>query len=641
MKKRGDMFFGLHFDFHASPDDTVAAVFDPDAFARTLDRVKPDFIQCDTKGHPGISSYPTKVGTPAARILHDVPRMLRELTRERGIALFAHYSGVLDSQAAKDHPDWAIVGEDGEVSEDYMSVFSPYADEILIPQLKELRDEYGFDGAWVDGECWASFVDRGPYALAAYREKTKKEPPAPGDADYEEYREFCRQGFRDYVAHYVKETAAPGFEATSNWLFSAYMPEAVTVPVPFLSGDLSPDGSPYSAREGGRYFAGRGLPWDLMSWASAGVRGFEGVETMKEPGQLCQEAALVVALGGGFQLYAAQGGRGGTVQTWAVPRWEAVARFARKREALHGSRPCSDIGVLVPDVRTDGGTPALFKVLNVSVSSWLAALCESGFSPDTVFEADAKIPERIKLLVVPNAPSYKAETVRILKDFSARGGKLIVDFDAVKYFADPVPRSEDDAFFVWDGEGFAGQTARTQTVEGDSVLSAYDNDFKFGKPFPACVRDGNTALFCFDFSASFDAGTSPVLRRALRSVVSSLGLTPEATVDGDPYAELSVTEKDGDTFVTVVNVAGDHKVRSTRAYDRVPPLLGVTVTLKCGGPREFEIIPAGETAASARYEDGAMKITFDKIDISATVRIPQKTAEGCVNEDTGNSTTTV
>ena len=621
MKKRKDMFFGLHFDFHASPDDTVASVYDPDAFALTLDRVKPDFVQCDTKGHPGISSYPTAVGTPAPRILHDVPKMLRELTRKRGIALFAHYSGVFDAQAAKDHPDWAIVDEDGKVSEDYMSVFSPYADEILIPQLKELRDAYGFDGAWVDGECWASFVDHGPYALAAYREKTGKEPPAPGDENYEEYREFCRQGFRDYVTHYVKETAAPGFEVTSNWLFSAYMPEAVTVPVPFLSGDLSPDGSPYSAREGGRYFAGRGLPWDLMSWASCGAHGFEGVPTMKGAGQLCQEAALVVALGGGFQLYNAQGGRGGTVQTWAVPRWEAVAEFARKREVLHGSRPSSDIGILVPDARTGASTPALFKVLNVSVSSWFAALCECGFSPDAVFEADAKIPERIKLLVVPNAPSYKASTVSALKDFAARGGKLIADFDAVRSLADPIPKNGKEEFFIWDGEGFAGEETRTQTVPGDSILSAYDNDFGLGEPFPACVKAENTALFCFDLSASSDAGTSPVLRHALRSVVASLGLAPKASVDGDPYAELAVTEKDGDEFVTVVNVAGDHKVRSTRSYDRVPPLLGVTVTVKCDGPRKVEIIPEGEAAAAVRYENGAMKITFERIDISATVKL--------------------
>ena len=621
MAKRKDLFFGLHFDFHAGENDTVAKIFEPEAFALVLDRVKPDYVQCDTKGHPGISSYPTKVGTPAARILHDVPRLLRRLTAERGIALYAHHSGVYDARAAHDHPNWAIVDENGEVSPDYMSVFSPYADEILIPQLKELRDDYGFDGAWVDGECWASFVDRGPYALAAYREKTGKEPPSPGDADYEEYREFCRQGFRDYVAHYVAEAGSPDFEITSNWIFSAYMPEAVTVPVPFLSGDFSPDFSLCSAREGGRYLAARGLPWDLLSWGFAGVRGFEGVVTLKEQGQLCQEAAIVAALGGGVQLYNAQCGRGGTVHTWAIPRWEKVAQFARKREFLRGSRPCSDLGVLVPDVRSGPDTPALFKVLNVSVSSWVNALCESGFAPDLVYEADGAIPERIGLLVVPNAPSLKPKTVRALKDFAARGGKLIVDFDSVKHFAEIAPRSADAEFYVWDGEGFAGETARTQIVQGDPILSAYDDDILVDEPFSACVKKDGAALFCFDFSASYDAGTSPVLRRALRSVVRATGFLPLAEVDGDPYADLAITKKGGDLFVTVVNTAGDQRVRSTRAYDRVPPLCGVTVTVRRGGEPKIEILPAGESSSAVKYENGEVKIVFDRIDISATVKI--------------------
>ncbi len=30
-----------------------------------IDRVRPDYLQIDCKGHPGLSSYPTKVGNRA------------------------------------------------------------------------------------------------------------------------------------------------------------------------------------------------------------------------------------------------------------------------------------------------------------------------------------------------------------------------------------------------------------------------------------------------------------------------------------------------------------------------------------------------------------------------------------------------
>ena len=56
MKKRRDSFFGLHFDFHAGAESRVAEEMRPDVIARLLDEVRPDYVQIDTKGHPGYSS---------------------------------------------------------------------------------------------------------------------------------------------------------------------------------------------------------------------------------------------------------------------------------------------------------------------------------------------------------------------------------------------------------------------------------------------------------------------------------------------------------------------------------------------------------------------------------------------------------
>ena len=51
--KRHNHFFGVHFDFHALPGQIVAYPYRPDIIAKMLDEVKPDFVQCDTKGHQG------------------------------------------------------------------------------------------------------------------------------------------------------------------------------------------------------------------------------------------------------------------------------------------------------------------------------------------------------------------------------------------------------------------------------------------------------------------------------------------------------------------------------------------------------------------------------------------------------------
>ncbi len=206
--KRKDSFFGVHFDFHAKDDETpVGRNTTPEAIRAIVETVQPDFIQFDCKGHPGLSSYPTRVGYPAPKITGDPLRIVREVTLEYGVALFVHYSGLWDTYAIKMHPEWARIDEEGVRDANITSAFSGYADELMIPQLKELAGEYGVDGAWVDGDCWVAALDYSAGALEAFREETGIEsvPRGPDDEYYDEFREFTREVFRRYVRHYVDE----------------------------------------------------------------------------------------------------------------------------------------------------------------------------------------------------------------------------------------------------------------------------------------------------------------------------------------------------------------------------------------------------------------------------------------------------
>ena len=102
----------------------------------------------------------------------DPLRLWRQVTAERGVALYMHYSGVWDSEAIRRHPDWGVVNADGKTNDKATSRFGPYADKLLIPQLRELAGDYGVDGVWVDGDCWASVPDYSEAALKAFRQAT-------------------------------------------------------------------------------------------------------------------------------------------------------------------------------------------------------------------------------------------------------------------------------------------------------------------------------------------------------------------------------------------------------------------------------------------------------------------------------------
>lgn len=109
------------------PKQVVAYPAKPELIARLLDEVKPDYVQIDTKGHPGLSSYPTRVGNAACDIRMDMLRVWRNETKKRGIALYGHHSGLFDKKAIELNPDFASVNYKGEASSDYVSPFSDYA----------------------------------------------------------------------------------------------------------------------------------------------------------------------------------------------------------------------------------------------------------------------------------------------------------------------------------------------------------------------------------------------------------------------------------------------------------------------------------------------------------------------------------
>ena len=157
--KRSESFLGVHFDFHAGPDCTeIGKATTREMIERIIDRVKPDYLQIDGKGHPGFSSYPTRVGHPAPGFVGDPLRLWREVTATRGVALYLHYSGVWDGEAVK-QPGWAAVNADGSLQDKATSFWGPYLQQRMLPQLREIAGEYGLDGVWIDGDCWAAVPD--------------------------------------------------------------------------------------------------------------------------------------------------------------------------------------------------------------------------------------------------------------------------------------------------------------------------------------------------------------------------------------------------------------------------------------------------------------------------------------------------
>src|SRR5690606_32844275 len=190
-----------------------------------LSKAKPDFIQVDSKGQPGVSSYPTSLGNRPDSFTKDILKIWREVTNKHGVPLYVHYSGLWDDRALELNPSWGRLNADGEYDKNVVSIAGPYLQELMIPQLIELATTYGLDGAWIDGDNWRLGPDYSSEITDAFIKETDitSIPRKTTDPHYFDWAEFNRKLFRNYITDYVNAVhdADPDFKITSNWSFSS------------------------------------------------------------------------------------------------------------------------------------------------------------------------------------------------------------------------------------------------------------------------------------------------------------------------------------------------------------------------------------------------------------------------------------
>ncbi|MBN1290218.1 MAG: hypothetical protein JXB48_00130 [Candidatus Latescibacteria bacterium] len=637
--KREDSFLGIHFDFHAGYDcNEIGKTVTPEMIERVIDQVHPDYIQCDCKGHAGISSYPTKVGHPAPGFVRDQLRIWRDVTARRGVALYMHYSGVWDSEAVKNHPEWARINEKGETDNRLTSVYGPYVDKLLIPQIEELIDEYNIDGIWIDGECWAVERDYGENVIRKFREKTgiTTVPRNPEDPYYFEFTEFNRDGFRNYFNHYVTEIHkhAPDFQIAGNWAYSSLMPEPAVINVDFISGDFSARNSVNAGRLEGRAMVHQGKPWDLMAWS---FTWDPGIYSTKSIAQLKREAATVIALGGGFQAYFPQN-RDGSVRQW---EWDMnlmgeIAKFCRERqEFCHKAEPVPQIGLLYSG-------SALYRINDKMFSSWkgelnpmkgiLQSLLDSQNSVEIVMEHH--LTGRMldyPLIVMPEweylEPKFKSELIAYVN----KGGNLLIIgpkaaalFESelgVKLVGEPESKIKGLAY----EERLAGMETISQDVKlGDDVkafgrLYANARNDMTGPYQPAAsiksYGKGKIAAAYINLGDRYLNARTSVACDFLNGLVRELFPDPIVMVSGSHTVDVVVNRINGNLAVNLVNTSGPHESETVRVFDEIDPVGPLVLSIAHDRkPRNVTVQP-GDRKTEYDYKNGRISLTLPRLEI--------------------------
>ncbi len=671
MKKRSESLFGIHCDFHAKPSkaDTIGATLREEDIRSICRELKPDFIQIDCKGHPGWASYPSKLGNAMPNFVGDPLATWRRVTREEGVALYMHYSGVYDIKYSSEHPEECAVFADGSLNIGTTRLMGKYADELLIPQICELAERYEIDGVWIDGECWRASTDFSPDSVKAFEKATNIDlrgrlPATPEDEYYQEYREYHRELFRQQLRHYVDtlHERFPHLQIASNWAFSDHMPEKVSANVDYLSGDFNPKSSFNSARYAGRALVRQNRPWDLMSWNFRIAIGDREACVTKHKTQTLQEAAEVLALGGAYQNYVMQN-NDGSPQLHELLKLTELAEFVRKRKDFcFRGRVIPEAALLLSTYDRAMESKRLYSRTGYLKTLGMSSLmCDIGLSFEIISEHILyENSSDYKMIVVPELFSgLKKETVTTLLEYAEKGGRLVLaGKKTCKIFSEngapfkitELPERFEAGKLAYDNGGDIGHDTVNSlpfrsyaftmdnknygalftpvSVRADNAETvAYVSDDPTTPKNPLAVTvsygKGSITALGFDIGSQYDSGRQYLHRTLMKSIAHSLYVPMVKVEDALGILEIVCLEKNGRLMVQLINGNGHHADPSSITEDTIPPVLDIRLSIALDSkPSKLILQPEGREL-DFEYSNGRAYVDIGRLDIHSVIEAVQ------------------
>lgn len=632
-----DAFFGLHYDLHPNANDTeLGRETTYEHIREMLEKVKPDFVQYDCKGHAGYTGYPTKVGSPSPGIVNDALKIWRQVTRDMGVPLSIHYSGVWDTRAVELHPEWARLNRRGKPSKDHTCPLSAYMDELLIPQLLEVVREYQIDGMWIDGENWASHPCYCERCKAEFTKRTgiSDIPKEEGEENWAEWAAFHRDLFTEHVTRYADAVHAenPEVMVCSNWMYSVRMPESVRAPVDYLSGDFDPSFGAKRASAEARFLASRGMPWDLMAWSflRTGGQGW----TMKTATHLSQEVSEVLAQGGAVFIYN-QPQRSGRLTAWHQDMFAEVAEFCRARKPYcFKTETVPQVAILHSETVYYRHNDPLFnfRQANHPMEGALHAFLENGYSVDLLNEE--ALLERMgqyPLVVVPEQEALPKKVADGLEAYVRGGGRLLVSGPHVAAEwpelcgAEAVENGRTGTQWVPGGDGCVlapgpwQKVTMTSATELAPLLYQQEPDLnRTGSPAATIntVGEGKVVAIHGPVFRGYHQAHYPRMRQFIGAMAAALDAPGLGRVEGPWWVEMAARQKDGRLYIQLVNRgAGGYLSPNRHTVETVPPTGPFTVRVPVAQQPTKCFMAPDEAGVEWAWKDGMLEAEIEDLDI--------------------------
>jgi hypothetical protein len=677
--KRDDMrkrFRRVHLDFH-TPEFPAGALekFDAQGLAEVLAKARVQVANFFAKCHYGNSYYFTQVGHRHCALKRDMLAEFLQAAHEREIAVSVYYSLLVDDRACRQNPDWEMRAADGSVMGGVFRrpcISSPYIEELVLPQIRELLTGYALDGLWFD-------FTLAPYCACQYCQRAfrleggKALPKGPDDANWAEYAAWRRNESVLLMRRIRRmvDQLKPGTQLCGNWAYCTVQPEPVPVDsVTYLTCD------PPTTELGqvdfsfeGRYLGTTGMPYELIT-----TRFHEGWGdwTAKPAEMLKAEMATILAAGAtcciGDQIYP-----DGTVEPAVYQAIAEVFSFVEEREeACANSESVPFIAVLngAATYRLECGLGGGYGGLE-NVRGCHLALVQSGMHFDIVNEA-ALLPRLAdyRAVVLPDQVALREDVAQAIAKFVSGGGVLLathrcglldengrqakqpalaqvmgIEHRGVSCYSNCYIQCDDRNLL-------AGLPAMPILVKGASALVApvtarplarlvhpmtenAPDRFVSHRQAPPGHESGLPAITYEEFGkgkaiyvapdifGAFWRTNDPRLRRLVANLLEVAIDKKLLAATGPASVEVSLRRKGSDWFVHLVNHHEEKRVAGAPTLERMPIVTDVTIeaNLRKGQRVGSVTLLPENTPLEFSQKAGELSFVVPRVQIHAIVRI--------------------
>jgi len=612
---------------------TFEAVRKPDykkQIQNLIRRTGASMVQYHAKSQTGYTQYPTKYGftNPMLKGI-DVIRIWREATQELGVKFFAYYNLAGSDAEAEAHPDWTQRKSNGErfsptsfgLREYDMCFNSPYLEELVLPKVRELIENYHVDGFWFDAGIWSKKLCYCKNCTRLFKEKYGVEPPLDSSQPmWEEWKNFHRESWKKFsekLGNFIHSLDSNVIYCV-NLEYSFLQPEPPADYVDVLSWDIGGGRRSIIISFASRFFDSQGVPFEIMICDHH--RDYINKPTLPISLEYLKQKFAVACANGAVPRAWTSTMSNAEISQYYTELIGAVSDFLKERsEVFQDTQPFHEVAILhsaTTAYKESNGVWAgnLDKIRGAHV-----ALIQGYYHCHIVCEEFlARDINTYNLVIVSNQtrlPRYLLEEVR--RYVNEGGNLLVTGLSATSQdsqghlkmeFSDvlgvEMTGHEPLAGYVWQGFPLYTQFPwyPVETIEASTIAKWFHEQNGKVSSFPAITVNkfgkGKAAYIASDIFAEYYKRQHPTTLHFILKAVKQAYPNPIIKSNAPKSVEFAIRRKDENLIIHLVNLSVDWDTSHPGAIytEKVPPLYSIKIGVKCRRkPSNVKIFPEDQT----------------------------------------------